>query len=56
MNIQHFDQGWEPQLGHLAVYQVFAAIIMQSFWYGFNYVWGGKIHQSFEGFLQTFET
>ena len=31
MNIQHFYQEYEPQLGHLVIYQVFAATIKQLF-------------------------
>jgi len=36
MNIQHFCsalyQECEPQLGHLVIYQVFAATVKQLFW------------------------
>jgi len=40
MNIQ---QECEPQLEHLVIYQVFAAISSSYFGLSFNYVWGWKI-------------
>ena len=33
--IHNYYQGWEPQIVYLVVYQVFAATIMQSFWFEF---------------------
>ena len=43
MNIQPFYQEFEPQLGHLAAHQMFAATIKQTYiGPDFNYAWGWK--------------
>ena len=52
MHIQHFYQECEPQLGYSVVYRMFAATIKQ--WI-LIMCGGGKIRQSFEGYLQTFK-